>query len=120
MSLRLQAKSRLLFRLIVSHRLLFITLVAMLALAGFGISKSSAVKSTLSVITGNSELAASRKANAGAITVHAAGRGKPFLNFRDGHSMEAVYRGDSELTSALQNTLLSRPSPISASTAVCR
>src|ERR1051325_993192 len=103
MSQRLQAKSRLLFRFILSHRILFFTVVAMLVLAGVGISNSSAVKSTLSIISGNAELAAPRKANAGAVTVHAAGRGKPFLNFRDGHSMEAVYRGDSGLTSALQN-----------------
>ena len=102
MSLRLQANSRLLFRLINSHRVLFITLVAMLALAGIGISKSSAVKSTLSVITGNSEFAASTKSSAGTITVHAAGRGKPFLNFQDGSSMKSVYRGDSVLANALQ------------------
>ena len=102
MSLRLQANSRLLFRLINSHRVLFITLVAILALAGVGISKSSAVKSTLSVITGNSELAASTKSPAGTISVHAAGRGKPFLNFQDGSSMKSVYRGDSVLANALQ------------------
>ena len=102
MSLRLQANSRLLFRLINSHRVLFITLVAILALAGVGISKSSAVKSTLSVITGNSELAASTKSPAGTITVHAAGRGKPYLNFQDGSSMKSVYRGDSVLANALQ------------------
>jgi cadherin-like protein/Big-like domain-containing protein/Calx-beta domain-containing protein len=102
MSLRLQANSRLLFRFILSHRVLFITLVAMLVLAGVGISKSSAVKSTLSVITGNSELAASTKTPAGTITVHAAGRGKPYLNFQDGSTMKSVYRGDSLLANALQ------------------
>ena len=64
MSQRLQANPRLLFRLILSHRVLFITLVAMLALAGVGISNSSAVKNTLSVIAGNSELAASTKSPA--------------------------------------------------------
>ena len=64
MSLRLQAKSRLLFRLILSHRLLFITVVAMLVLGGVGISNSSAVKSTLSVIAGNSDRAASTKTSA--------------------------------------------------------
>jgi hypothetical protein len=102
MSQRLQAKSRLLFRLNLSHRFLFIAVVAMLALAGVGISSSSAVKSTLSVITGNSGLTAPKK-TAGAITVHAAGRGKPFLNLRDGLSMEVHYRGDSGLTKALQS-----------------
>src|SRR5690349_15433684 len=100
MSLRLQAKSRLLFSLTLSHRLLFITSIVMLVLA-VGISNSSAVKSTLSIIAGNSELTASRKA--GAITVHAAGRGKPYLNFQDGRSMKVVYRGESALTSALQS-----------------
>src|SRR5690349_4743472 len=103
MSLRLQAKSRLLFRFTLSHRVLFITLVVMLVLGGVGITHSSAVKSTLSVITGSSEAAAPGKIAAGAITVHAAGRGKPFLNFKDGRSMKVVYRGESALTSALQS-----------------
>src|ERR1043165_7629348 len=103
MSLRLQAKSRLLFRFTLSHRVLFITLVVMLVLGGVGITHSSAVKSTLSVITGSSEAVAPGKIAAGAITVHAAGRGKPFLNFKDGRSMKVVYRGESALTSALQS-----------------
>ena len=98
MSQRLHVKSRLL-----SHRILVFTVVAMLVLAGVGISNSSAVKSTLSVITGNSERAASTKVPGGEITVHAAGRGKPYLNFRDGRSMEVAYQGDSTLTNALQN-----------------
>jgi hypothetical protein len=103
MSQRLQAKSRLLSSFILSHRILFFTLVAMLLLGGVGISNSSAVKSTLSVLAGNSELAAPRKTTAGAITVHAAGRGKPYLNFQDGRSMQVDYRGDSTLANALQN-----------------
>src|SRR5215510_3035581 len=103
MSLRLQAKSRLLFRLTRSHRFLFITVIVMLALAGVGISNSSAVRSTLAVIAGKSELSAPRKTAAGAITVQAAGRGEPFLNFLDGRSMQVDYRGDSALTGALQN-----------------
>src|SRR5690242_2726151 len=103
MSLRLQAKSRLLFRFTFSHRVLFITCLMMLVLAGVGISHSSAVKSTLSVIAGSSEFAATGKTNATAITVHAAGRGKPFLNLQDGRSMQVVYKGDSALTSALQS-----------------
>ena len=56
MSQRLQAKSRLLSRFILSHRILFFTVVAMLVLGGVGISNSSAVKNTLSVLTGNSDL----------------------------------------------------------------
>jgi len=103
MSLRLQAPSRFLSKITVSHRFLFITLVAMLALVGAGIRNSSAVKSTLSAITGNSDHAASTKIPQGAVTVHAAGRGRPYLNFRDGRSAEVAYRGDSKLTSALQN-----------------
>src|SRR5262249_36585831 len=95
-------KSRLLFRLTLSHRLLFITLVVVLVL-GVGISNSSAVKSTLSAIAGNSESAALRKSTAGAITVHAAGRGKPYLNFHDGRAMQVVYRGETALTNALQS-----------------
>ena len=103
MSLRVQATSRLLFRLILSHRYLFITSVAMLLLVGVGLSNSSAVKSTLSVVTGNSELASPRKTTAGAITVNAAGRGKPFLNLQDGRQMSVNYRGDSAATAALQS-----------------
>jgi hypothetical protein len=77
--------------------------VAVLVLGGVGISNSSAVKSTLSVITGNSDRSAPKKITAGAVMVHAAGRGKPYLNLRDGHSIEVLYRGDSGLTSALQD-----------------
>jgi len=103
MSLRLQTKSPLLFRLTRSYRFLFITLVATLVLVGVGISNSSAVKSTLSVLAGNSESAASAKTSAGAITVHAAGRGKPFLNLRDGREMSVNYRGEQGAVAALQN-----------------
>ncbi len=102
MSLRFQAKSRLLSRFNLSHRLLFITLVVVLAL-GVGISKSSAVRNTLSTVTGISELAAPRTSKAGAITVHAAGRGKPFMNLQDGRSMQPIYRGESTLANALQS-----------------
>jgi hypothetical protein len=103
MSLRLHAKSRLLSGLTLSHRVLFIALVVLVVLAGVAITKSSAVKSTLAVIVGNSDVSGSRKITAGEITVHAAGRGKPYLNFADGRSMKVEYRGDSALTSALQN-----------------
>src|ERR1051325_10336133 len=65
MSQRLQAKSRLLFRFALSHRILFFTVIAMLVLGGVGISNSSAVKSTLSVITANASLAASTKTTSG-------------------------------------------------------
>src|SRR6185503_8234620 len=102
MSQRFQAKSRLLSRFILSHRLLFITLVVMLAFVAVGISKSAAVKSALSVITGSSAITSSRTSTTGAITVHAAGRGKPYLNLSDGHSMQASYRGASTLGNALQ------------------
>ena len=102
MSFRFPSYSRLLSQIFHSHRVLFITLVAMLVLAGVGISNSSAVKSTLSVISGNSALTVSTKTPASPITVHAAGRGKPFLNFQDGRSVKTIYRGDSVLTNALQ------------------
>ena len=104
MSLRLQAKSRLLIRFVLSHRVLFITLVAMVALTGVGISNSSAVKSTLSVLSGNSgsERVGSTKTTVGAITVHAAGRGKPFLNLKDGRGMSVNYSGDRKSIAALQ------------------
>jgi hypothetical protein len=55
------------------------------------------VKKAISVLAGNS-----RKTTAGAITVHAADRGKPFLNLRDGRSMQAAYKGESALVNALQ------------------
>src|SRR5215212_728234 len=103
MSLRLQAKSRLLFRLTMSHRFLFITVIVMLVLGGVGISNSSAVRKTLSVLAGNSTLSAPRKTAAGAITVHAAGRGKPFLNLQDGRGMSVNYRGDQAAVATLQN-----------------
>src|SRR5215467_7589187 len=102
MSLRLQAKSHLLLRLTLSHRLLFITLVVLLVLGGVGISNSAAVKKVISVLARNSEVAAPRKTTAGAITVHAADRGKPFLNLQDGRSMQAAYKGESALVNALQ------------------
>src|SRR5688572_20271093 len=103
MLLRLQAKSRLLFKFALSHRILFFTLVAMLVLGGAGISNSSAVKQTFFALAGTSDLAASTKTPAGAITVHAAGRGKPFLNLQDGREMSVNYRGDQRAVAALQN-----------------
>src|SRR3954465_11004682 len=101
MSQRLKATSGFVLRFSLSHRILFVTVVAMLVLGGVGISHSSAVKSTLSVLADNS--ATSTKASAPPITVHAAGRDKPYLNFVDGHSMAVAYRGDSALAGALQN-----------------
>jgi len=59
--------------------------------------------STLSVIAGNSEHAASTKIASGAITVHAAGRGRPFMNLQDGRGMSVNYRGDHNAVAALQN-----------------
>src|SRR5215213_4798125 len=103
MSVRLHAKSSLLLKFALSHRFLFITLVAMLVLGGVGISNSSAVKSTLSVIAGNSDVASSTTTPTSAITVHAAGRGKPFLNLQDGREMSVNYRGDQAAVAALQN-----------------
>jgi hypothetical protein len=37
------------------------------------------------------------------VTVHAAGRGKPFLNFQDGREMSVKYRGDQAAVAALQS-----------------
>jgi hypothetical protein len=36
-------------------------------------------------------------------TVHAAGRGKPFLNLQDGHEMSVTYKGDQAAVAALQS-----------------
>jgi hypothetical protein len=101
--MRIQAKSRLLYRFTLSHRILFFTIVAVLVLGGVGIANSSAVKQTLSVLAGNSEAATPAKARTGAIAVHAAGRGKPFLNLHDGRSMSLDYRGDKQAAAALQS-----------------
>jgi hypothetical protein len=38
-----------------------------------------------------------------AVTVHAAGRGKPFLNLQDGREMTVTYRGDQAAAAALQS-----------------
>ncbi|HEY6243325.1 MAG TPA: hypothetical protein VIX17_05240, partial [Pyrinomonadaceae bacterium] len=37
------------------------------------------------------------------VTVQAAGRGKPFLNFQNGHEMSVTYRGDQAAVAALQS-----------------
>ena len=39
----------------------------------------------------------------GRVTVHAVGRGKPFLNLRDGREMSVMYRGDRAAADPLQN-----------------
>jgi predicted outer membrane repeat protein len=75
----------------------------MLVVAGVGISNSSAVKNTLSALSVKTESAASTKTPTGAIAVHAAGRGKPFLNLKDGREMSVEYRGDQLAVAALQN-----------------
>ena len=99
----LSAKSRLLLNFTLSHRLLFFTVVAMLVLGGVGISNSSAVKQSLYVLAGNSDATPSTNPRAGAITVHAAGRGKPFLNLRDGREGSVNYSGDKQAAGALQS-----------------
>jgi len=93
----------LLSKLILSHRVLSITLVVMLVLAGVGISNSSAVRNTVFPSSVKSESAASTKTPSSAIAVHAAGRGKPFLNLKDGREMSVEYRGDQQAAAALQN-----------------
>ncbi|HXQ72054.1 MAG TPA: hypothetical protein VN844_16280, partial [Pyrinomonadaceae bacterium] len=103
MSLRLQSKSHLLPRLTSSYRFLFIAFITALVVGGVAISNSSAVKSTFSALTGNSEPAAWTNPRAGAITVHAAGRGKPFLNLQDGRVMGVTYKGDKAAVAALQS-----------------
>src|SRR4029450_701419 len=37
------------------------------------------------------------------VTVHAAGRGKPFLNLQDGREMSVTYKGDETAVAALQS-----------------
>ena len=43
------------------------------------------------------------RAEQGAITVRAAGRGKPDFNFRDGRASRMAYRGEQSLTEALRS-----------------
>ena len=50
----------------------------------------------------------------GRVTVHAAGRGKPYLNLRDGRSMSVLYRGDREAAAVLANRLADARSLASA------
>ena len=100
---RPQAESRLTFRSLFSHRILLFTLVAVLVAGGVGIANSPAVKQTLFVLAGNSERAELLKTTAGPVTVHAAGRGKPFLNLQDGRGMSVNYKGDKQAALALQS-----------------
>ena len=50
----------------------------------------------------NSKLVELTKKSKGQVTVQAAGRGKPFLNLRDGRDMTVTYRGDRAAATALQ------------------
>jgi len=43
------------------------------------------------------------KSSKAAITVQAAGRGKPYFNFQDGRPMHIDYDGDQNLTAAMQS-----------------
>jgi len=43
------------------------------------------------------------KASQASVTVQAAGRGKQFFNFKDGRQLQVGYRGDQNLTAALQS-----------------
>src|SRR5215212_10144244 len=53
--------------------------------------------------SGAVKTAAVKKDAKGQVTVHAAGRGQPYLNLQDGRKASVEYRGDSALASALQN-----------------
>ncbi len=50
-----------------------------------------------------SSAAKSSPASKGAITIQAAGRGKPFLNFQDGREVSANYHGNENATQAMQS-----------------
>src|ERR1051325_1444259 len=43
------------------------------------------------------------KRSKGQVTVHAAGRGQPFLNLQDGHQMSVTYKGEQAAVAALQS-----------------
>src|ERR1044072_5307268 len=50
----------------------------------------------------NSKIVELTKKSKGQVTVQAAGRGRPFLNLKDGRDMTVTYRGDRGAATALQ------------------
>src|ERR1043165_2695054 len=60
------------------------------------------VKSAASVASSPKFVELTKKSK-GQVTVQAAGRGKPFLNLRDGQDMTVTYRGDRAAATALQS-----------------
>jgi hypothetical protein len=60
------------------------------------------------VLAGNWERTVIRSASRGAITLHAANRGRPFLNLQDGREMNVAYRGEPGALAALQNGAVPR------------
>src|SRR5215470_7011235 len=66
----------------------------------FLISASASLALYVRVASKNSSVTANHK---GQVTVWAAGRGKPFLNLKDGRDMTVKYTGQSDLSNALQN-----------------
>src|SRR5437867_4436565 len=59
--------------------------------------------SLLWLVRGANSAAKSPTAAKGAITIQAAGRGRPFLNFQDGREVSANYHGNESATQALQS-----------------
>src|ERR1041385_2169341 len=59
------------------------------------------VKSAASAASNSKFVELTRKSK-GQVTVQAAGRGKPFLNLKDGQDMTVTYRGDRAAATALQ------------------
>src|SRR5215470_19806568 len=66
----------------------------------FLISASVSLALYVRVASKNSPLPRNQK---GQVTVWAAGRGKPFLNLKDGRDLSVKYNGQSDLSNALQN-----------------
>src|ERR1041385_8208244 len=86
----------------ISTRTLFKLLTVCLIVAAVPVAVYVRVKSAASVASSTNFVELTRKAKGG-VTVQAAGRGKPFLNLRDGQDMTVTYRGDRAAATALQS-----------------
>src|SRR6266404_3214368 len=73
--------------------IVLVILITAIAIAQFGAAESSGV----------ARLRSSQANNPQAITVRAAGRAKPYLNFQDGRQMRVDYRGEQSVIQALQS-----------------
>src|ERR1041384_4995800 len=86
----------------ISPRTFFKLLTICLILAAVPVGVYVRVKSAASVASSTNFVELTNKAKK-EVTVQAAGRGKPFLNFQDGQATPITYRGDRAAATALQS-----------------